>query len=221
MGTAPTEPTCSPRWQRRSDARPGEILAAALDQFVERGFAATRMDEIAQRAGVTKGTLYLYFPSKEALFRAAVEDSIFPVLAEGERLVQEHVGPSAELFRQVMRRWWQTVGNSSLACLPKLMSGEAANFPALAEFYVNEVIHRGRRIFAAVLERGIERGEFRPLDIALAVRLAQAPLINAITYRFSLLPYDSEPWDFEAYIELHADTFLRGIAARDQNEEDE
>lgn len=201
------------RWERRSEARPAEIVEAALEVFVERGYAASRMEEIAERAGVTKGTVYLYFKGKEDLFRAVVHETVVPNLEVGERLVAEHTGSAAELFRTLVRRWWAVSGETRLACMPKLIMSESAHFPALATFYVDEVIHRGRRLFAAVIRRGIEQGEFRDdLDVAYAVRLALGSLTGALTYRHSLLPYDSEPWDFGRYVELHIDIFLRGIA---------
>jgi AcrR family transcriptional regulator len=202
----------SRRWRRRSEARPGEILDAALDLFVEKGFSAARMEEIAQRAGVTKGTVYLYYDSKDALFRAVVQDTVLPVLAEGERFVAEWKGSARDLFAEVIRRWWAGVQQPRFACL-KLITGEAANFPELARFYVHEVVHRGRRLFESVLRLGIERGEFRAdLDLPTVGRLAVAPLLNAALYKHSLLVHDDEPFDFDAYVQLHIDLFLCGIA---------
>jgi AcrR family transcriptional regulator len=111
-GTHNTDEQDGPRWRRRSEARPGEIVEAALDLFVEKGFAATKMDEIAKRAGVTKGTVYLYFPSKEDLFRAVVEEMMGPNIEAGERLVAEHEGTATDLLRKLILAWWELVGNS-------------------------------------------------------------------------------------------------------------
>jgi AcrR family transcriptional regulator len=202
----------TPRWRRRSEARPGEIVRAALDVFVEKGFAAARMDEIAKRAGVTKGTVYLYFPSKEDLFRAVVEDLMGPNIETGERLVADHVGPTAELLRELVVGWWRLVGSNKVACLSKLMTGESSNFPHLAQYFVEKVVVRGRRIFEAALQRGIDRGEFRPVPLHDAARLAVAPLVHASIYQRSMLPYDNEPWDMDRYLDLHIELFLRGLA---------
>jgi AcrR family transcriptional regulator len=202
----------APRWRRRAEARPGEIIEAALELFGEKGFAATSMQEIARRAGVTKGTLYLYFPSKEELFHAVVQETLVPALVLGEQRVAEATESTPELFREMIWRWWARYDDPRAACLPKLLMAEAANFPELATFYVDTVIHRGRKIIAKVIERGIERGEFRAVDVPTAVRLALAPLLSLGSYRRSLLPYDSEPWEAEPYIELHIETFLRGMA---------
>ena len=101
-----------PRWTRRKDARPDEIIAAALDLFVERGFATTRLDDVATRAGVSKGTLYLYFENKEDLFKAVVRGNIVPVLLHGEQLLKDFSGSSADLVRQLVRGWWEMTGSS-------------------------------------------------------------------------------------------------------------
>lgn len=202
----------APRWRRRSEERPGEIVQAALDLFVEKGFAAARMDEIAKRAGVTKGTVYLYFPSKDDLFRAVVHDLLGPNLDAGERLVAEHTGTSAELMRDLMVKWWELVGQSRLACLSKLLTSESSNFPNLVQYYMDEVVVRARRIFEAAIARGIDSGEFRPLPLTDTARLAIAPLVHASMYTRSFLPYDPAGWDMEAYLNLHVDLFLRGIA---------
>jgi AcrR family transcriptional regulator len=206
------------RWRRRADARPGEILDAAVEVFVENGFAATRMEQIAQRAGVTKGTVYLYYAGKEELFRAVVQDTVLPVLAEGERFVAEWQGSSRDLFAAMIHRWWTGIQEPRFACL-KLITAEASKFPEAARYYVDEVVHRGRRLFESVLRRGIDSGEFRAdLDLAAAGRLAVAPLLNAALYKNSLLRYDDEPFDFDAYVGLHIDLFLCGIA-RDVSKE--
>ena len=204
----------NPRWRRRAEARPGEILDAAMELFVEKGFAGTRMEEIAQRAGVTKGTVYLYFESKEALFRTVVQDNMIPSLEEGERTVAEWTGTSAALLAELMRRKWLLISRSRLNCVPKLMTSEAANFPELARFYMEEVVHRGRRVMESVLRRGIERGEFRrDLDVRTAVRVIQSPLLNAAVHMQSLQRFDEEALDLDVFFDVAIDIILRGIAA--------
>src|SRR5882762_2309835 len=197
-----------PRWQRRKEARPAEIVAAALDVFVERGFATTKLEEVARRAGVTKGTVYLYFESKEALFKAVVRETIVPIFARGEQLVAEYRGSAANLFGELVRKWWELIGETSLSGIPKLMMAEAGNFPVLARFYYDEVISRGNRLMASVLERGIKNGEFRRLD----VKLAMAPLLHAANWRHSFALCTPEGLDIAKYLDHHIDIFLRGIA---------
>lgn len=201
-----------PRWQRRKEARPAEIVSAALAVFVERGFAATKLEEVARRAGVTKGTVYLYFESKEALFKAMVRETIVPIFARGEQMVAEHRGSSADLLTQLMRKWWERIGETSLSGIPKLMMAEAVNFPVLARFYYDEVVSRGHRLMASVLERGIKSGEFRPLDVKVTVKLAMAPLVHAANWRHSFALCTPEGLDIVTYLDHHIRIFLRGIA---------
>src|SRR5204862_1200115 len=110
-----------PRWRRRKDARPEEIVSAALEVFADRGFAATTLEDVAKRAGVTKGTIYLYFDSKEALFKALIRETIVPVIAQGEALAQSFTGSARELLERLVREYWRLVGETSLAGIPKLM----------------------------------------------------------------------------------------------------
>jgi len=123
-----------PRWERRKDARPGELAAAALELFVERGFAATRLDDVAKRAGVSKGTLYLYFDSKDDLFKAVVREGIVSRIVEFEDRMRAYEGSSADLMTLLVKTWWQKIGSTKLAGITKLMMSEAANFQELARF---------------------------------------------------------------------------------------
>ena len=203
-----------PRWQRRKEARPAEIVAAALEVFVERGFAATKLEEVARRAGVTKGTVYLYFENKDALFKAVVRETILPIFARGEEMVAAHRGSAADLFGQLVRKWWELIGETRLSGIPKLMMAEAVNFPVLARFYYDEVIIRGHRLMASVLELGIKSGEFRKVDVKIAVRLAMAPLLHATNWRHSFALCTPDGLDVAGYLDHHVRIFLRGIATQ-------
>src|SRR3989449_4338039 len=149
----PSKRQSKPRWKRRKDARPGEIVAAALEVFGERGFAATKLADVARRAGVTKGTVYLYFDSKEALFKAVVRETIVPVIAQGEALAQSFTGSARELVERLVREYWRLVGGTALARIPKLMMAETATFPGLTRFYYDEVVTPRHRPMARVVER--------------------------------------------------------------------
>ncbi len=202
--------------RRRKDARPAELLAAALDVFVERGFAAARLEEIAARAGVAKGTLYLYYENKEALFRAVVEHAILPLLDEGEAMLARGGDDPARLLREMIERWWQEVGNTKLAGIPKLVIAEAANFPTVAQFYFDNVIDRGRRLLGAVLQRGVEQGVFRPLAPELACQVMLAPVLMANIWRQSLAFCEPREPDWDAYIATHIDIVMNGLLPRAQ-----
>lgn len=206
--TARTEP----RFERRKDARPGEILAAALELFVERGFAATRLEDVAQRAGVSKGTVYLYFDGKEELFKAVVRSGIVRAIEEAEQTVAGYQGSSAELLRALVAGWWQYIGSTKLSGIPKLMISEAQNFPELARFYYAEVIQRGSRLFETAIGRGIARGEFRPVNVDHTVRAVMAPLIMRTILQHSFLPCaGGDSFDAPAYFDSMLDLVLNGL----------
>jgi AcrR family transcriptional regulator len=207
-----TKRKSGPRWKRRKDARPGEIVAAALDVFVERGFAATTLADVARRAGVTKGTVYLYFESKEALFKAVVRETIVPVIAQGEALARSFTGSARELLEQLVREYWRLVGETPLAGIPKLMMAEAATFPDLTRFYYEEVVTRGHRLMAGVIERGITNGEFRPVDVATAAKLAMSPLMHAVVARRAFAPCMPEGFNVQTYLDTHIELYLHGIS---------
>src|SRR5262249_21205413 len=124
--TSPSKPAVSRR-RRMPEARPADILRAALDAFVENGFAATRLEDIAERAGVSKGTLYLYFESKEALFKAVIRETIVPVVERAEQQVEAFSGSSRDLFALTLRGWWSALSESRMTGLPKLVLAEATN----------------------------------------------------------------------------------------------
>jgi AcrR family transcriptional regulator len=202
----------SPRWRRRKEARPQELTAAALELFVRQGFSATRVADIARQAGVTPGTVYVYFDNKEALLKAVVYESMVPVLAYANRRIEEYEGTARELLTELVHGWWELIGDSRFAGIPRLIAVEASHFPDLARFYMTEVVERGRGIFTRVFELGIERGEFRPVDLDYAARLAMAPLQYAFIHEYSLRPFDPNPYDIPAYLDRHISFLLDGIA---------
>src|ERR671931_273081 len=196
-----------PRWRRRKNARPEEIISAALEVFADRGFAATKLEDVARRAGVTKGTIYLYFENKEALFKALVRETIVPVIAQGEALAQSFTGSARELVERLVREYWRLVGETSLAGIPKLMIAEAGNFPELARFYYEEVVTRGHRLMAGVIERGVKNGEFRPLDLTIAAELAMSPLMHAVVAKRAFSSCMPEGFDVQSYLDTHIDLY--------------
>lgn len=202
--------TSHPR-QRRKEARPGELTAAALQLFVEKGFTATRLDDVAARAGVSKGTLYLYFDSKEALFKAVIEEGMLPVLDAGDDMIDNFQGSASELLRKLTAFWWQLIGNTPLGGVPKLMISESGNFPTLAQFYHDTVIVRGRSLMRRVLQRGIDGGEFRKLDIELLIDLIFAPVLMMMIWRYSLGSCGCVSHDPETYLATHLDLALHGL----------
>ncbi len=199
------------RWVRRKEARPQELLAAALDLFVERGYAATRLEDVAAQAGVSKGTLYLYFTNKEELFKAVVRENVVPVLGEAESIVDAFEGGSAELFREIMLGWWERIGNTKLSGISKLLMAESSNFPEVARFYHEEVISRGNAMITRVLERGVKRGEFRPIDTTQAMNVVVAPMVMLMLWKHSLGACGVKEIAPQDYLNCFLDLFLNGL----------
>ena len=200
-----------PRWERRKDARPQELLAAALDLFVERGFASTRLEDVARRAGVSKGTLYLYFTNKEELFKAVVRENIVPALGEAEDIISTFDGHSAELLRCVIMGWWERLGATKASGIIKLVMAEAGNFPDLALFYQEEVIARSTRMISSMFERAVTRGEFRAVDVAVMTQVLIAPMLMLITWKHSVGPCNQGQLDPMAFLESFLDMALHGL----------
>ncbi|HXF95919.1 MAG TPA: TetR/AcrR family transcriptional regulator [Gemmatimonadales bacterium] len=203
----------SPRWHRRKNARPEEILEAALEVFAARGYAATRLEEVARRAGVSKGTIYLYFPGKEALFKAAVRRGLVPNIARAEALARGHAESASDALRALAHAVWDLVGESHLSGIPKLIIAEAANFPELARFYWAEVAGRALGLIGSLIEQGMARGEFRRVDPRFATLALMGPVFFAVLFKHSLHPVSGLNLDFRAFLDFHLDNFLRGLAA--------
>jgi TetR/AcrR family transcriptional regulator len=199
--------------ERRKEARPGELLAAALELFVEKGYAATKAEEVARHAGVSKGTLFLYFASKEELFKAVVRESIAGRFPEWNAEFVAFSGSTAELLRHFMTMWWARVGATKASGITKLMMSEASNFPELAAFYQKEVIEPGYELIRRILQRGVERGEFRPIDMKYGVYIVLAPMIFLMTWKHSLgaCAGAPEPLVPEDYLAAQVDAILHGL----------
>ncbi len=197
--------------RRRKEARPQELTAAALALFVEKGFAATRLEEVAARAGVSKGTLYLYFDSKEALFKAVIQEGVVPVLAEGEALLDEHDDPVV-LLRAILFGWWERIGSTELGGVVKLMLSEARNFPEVATFYNEAVIQRGLALIRSAVVRGISRGVFRPIDLDSIGTILVAPLMHLALWRNSFGACCGPTiGGIDRYLDCYFDLILNGL----------
>jgi AcrR family transcriptional regulator len=172
MTSTPTENhVIEPRRRRDPDGRPHQILDAALDTFGAKGFAAARLDDIAQQAGVAKGTIYLYFPTKEDLFKAVVRREIVGRIEEGERLQADQKDLSARDFLQrFLGKYWDNTQAAHSLHMLRMVLGELHRYPELARFYGDEVVSRAWNLIASIVQRGVDRGEFRPVDPMLAAR---------------------------------------------------
>ncbi|MCB1942547.1 MAG: TetR/AcrR family transcriptional regulator [Candidatus Accumulibacter sp.] len=196
--------------RRRKEARPSELTAAALALFGEKGFAATRLDDVAARAGVSKGTLYLYFDSKEALFRAVVEEGMVAALAAAEQRLSGFQGSASELLHQLLFGWWEQIGRTPMAGVTKLIACESRNFPEVAQYYHERVIKRGRALLRTTLERGVASGEFDAVDIETAIDVIMAPLLMLAISRFSL-SFCCQETTPDAYLRTHFELLVHGL----------
>ncbi len=204
---------------RRKEARPAELLDAALELFVEKGFAAARVEEVAARAGVSKGTLFLYFPSKEILFMEVVRRNIAGRIVEWNAQFETFEGSTAEMLRLAMRQWWEQLGATKASGIIKLVIGEARNFPEIAQFYQHEVIEPGHELMRRVLQRGIDQGEFRPVNLDYAIYSVIAPMIFLIMWKHSMAPClaghgPAATLDPLEYVHSQVDILLSGLMVR-------
>jgi len=206
-------PLAAPLRQRRKEARPQELLDAALELFVEKGFSATRSDEVAERAGVSKGTLYLYYPSKEELLKAVIQQNLGQIIAQGTGIVDEFQGPTAELLSMLMNLWWDRVGNTPAGGIHKIMMSEVRNFPEIAQFYRDEIIQPATDLLGRTLQRGIDRGEFRALPVVEVTQALFAPLIFMALHKhsFGACPAEGLSMNCDGVIETHIDLMLNGL----------
>jgi TetR/AcrR family transcriptional regulator len=206
-------PLIKPR-QRRKAARPQELLEAGLRLFLRKGLAGTRIEDVAREAGASKGTLYLYYPSKDDLFKAVVRHYLTQVIVEAGNIADVHDGPSAALLHQLASTWWLRIGSSEAAGLVVLLMNEAAAFPELTQFYMDEVLAPTHALLQRVLERGMARGEFRSLDINSVAHGLIAPVQFLILYKrcTSVCAVNPVPMDPERFLDLQIDMLLNGLA---------
>lgn len=204
-GASPAPP---PR-RRRKDERPGEIATAALRVFAEKGFAAARLEDVAERAGTSKGTIYLYYPTKEALFEAVVRDAFGPVLQRSGEAVVNPDMTCEQVLRFVIGTMYREIVGTERREILRMLIAESSRFPALVEFYHREAISRGKALMRAVLARGVASGEFRPTLAAEYPEVVMAPVVLAGIW--TLVFQHVEPLKLDAYIDAHLELVLNAL----------
>jgi AcrR family transcriptional regulator len=201
----------APRWERRAEDRPREICAAALQVFADKGFAAAKLDEIALRAGVSKGTLYLYFKDKEDLFRAVVRDTIAPNIEVVRGLVSAAQLPFAEVVRTVLPRFADMTMKAPIGPVAKMVIGESRNFPELAKVWHDEVVSKAIGLIAGLIDQAQKRGEVRPGDPRLYAFSLMGPMVLGVLWRETLQPVGGDPLDLPQLARQHCETILTGL----------
>lgn len=197
--------------QRRKEARPAELAAAALELFVEKGFAATRLEDVAARAGVGKGTVYLYFESKEALFKAAIEAAMTPAVEAAEALVACDKLSASDRLREFVFGWWRMVASTPAGGLPKLLIAESGNFPEVARWHYETIIRRAMRALSGIVEAGIVRGEFRPMPVEVATRVIFSPMFAYIVWARAFDDTMSDLPEPQLFLEGALDILINGL----------
>jgi len=206
----------SPTRERRRQHRLAEILEAGFEEFAQRGYAATRLEDVGQRVSLTRGAIYLYFKDKEELFRAVVRSVIQPVLQQARSVTKSFDGPLEELLRLLLMTFYREIAQDRRRSrLLRVLVAEGPNFPELTEFYYREVIQHGIGCFKSVIKRGIDRGEFRPCLVRDFPQAIMAPVIAAVIW--SLLFGKSHPLDLERYSLAHFDLLMNGLKAHTRN----
>jgi TetR/AcrR family transcriptional regulator len=190
------------------------LLAAALDLFVEKGYAATRVEEVAQRAGVSKGTLFLYFATKEALFTAVVHENLGKQVAHWDAAIDQFEGSSAALVHASLLGWWHRVGSTKASGITRLVHSEAQNFPEIAAYYQEHFSRPGLALMRRILARGISRGEFRPIDPTAGAYALLGIIIFMAMWKHTraLFLEPGAVLDPEAHIAQQVDIVLNGFA---------
>ncbi len=202
----------SGRRRRRNEARPSEIVAAALTVFSERGFAAARLDDVAERAGIAKGTIYLYFATKEELFEAVVREAISPVLDRMSGALALPDISCRELVEHIIRTMYAQIVATERREILRLLVAEAKRFPNLVSFYHREVISRGKAIASEILRRGVASGEFRDGPASRTPEVVIGPAILAAVWK---LVFEAiEPMDLEEMMIAHLDLVFGGLAKK-------
>ncbi len=203
--------TGQPKWRRRKEARPAEIVEAAFAVFGEKGFAAARLDDIAARAGVSKGALYLYFETKEALFRAVVHDMVAPNVAALTGFAETFPGTFAELVRMMLPRAAQVLVATGAGRVVKMVVGEGRNVPELAQAWHDEIILPALSVMRRRIERGQAAGELRAGDARYYAYSLMGPMLLGVIWREVMEPVGAEPVDLEALATQHVEAVLKGL----------
>ena len=204
-------PLGEPKFRRRKAARPGEIVDAALAVFAEKGFAAARLDEIAARAGVSKGALYLYFETKEEIFRAVVDQAIAPNMLAIRTVIAAHPGPFPDLLRLFGERIGALINTLPLGGVVKMVIGEARNFPEIARVWHDELVAHALGAMTDAIRAAQARGEIRPGDPRIFAVQLIAPMLMGVIWRETFVPVGAEPFDLPALVRQHIETMLAGL----------
>lgn len=200
-----------PKWRRRKETRPADIAAAALSVFAEKGFAGARIEEIAKRAGISKGTLYLYYHGKAELFRAVVREVVIPNVDSVRAAFLAADMPFATVLRRLLPTFAEIVTRVPVGAVAKMVIGESRNFPELAKVWHDEVIGKSLGLIATLVERAQAKGEVRPGDPRTHAFSIMGPMLISVLWRETFTPVGGATLDLPAIARQHAETVLAGL----------
>jgi len=206
-----------PKFKRRADARPDEVLDAALQLFMSTGFEATRVEDIAKIAGISKATVYLYFPSKIALLEGLVRRSISPLVKSAESAMATFDGSALDALKLGLSIACSKLVEPKVVAVPVIVLREGNRFPEIARLYFSEVVAHILPSLIAVVERGIARGEFREVDPELTVRNIVGPLMFHFLAAMVFNIGDISPDGLRRFLENHLDVLLNGLHKGSEN----
>jgi AcrR family transcriptional regulator len=202
-----------PKFRRRAEARPDEVLDAALELFIENGFAATRVEDIARRAGLSKGAVYLYFSSKEQILEGIVRRAVVPIAEHALSFVRNYEGDPRTVITLVLKMVGGKLSDPKLLAIPKVIFRELAGFPELAQMYRREVLDQVIPVIEDLLRRGIDQGYLRPVDPELTIRSIIGPVIIHVAMQevFGIQPRDG--FAIDRLIDNHLAILFDGLSA--------
>jgi AcrR family transcriptional regulator len=201
--------TKTPRGRRGKSGRSDDILNAALAEFSDKGFDATRMDDVAKKAGISKGTVYLYFDSKEKLFEGVIRRWVVPRVAAVESMLETHQGPVEDLLRGQVLSIYREMTGVGLSQILRLLIAEGPRFPHLVDFYFETVITRGLSVLSRTIALGVERGEFRSTLLPDYPQTVMAPAMVATIWK--LLFETHQTLDVDRMFATHFDILMHGL----------
>jgi AcrR family transcriptional regulator len=199
------------KWRRRKEARPGEIVEAALAEFAEKGFAAAKLDDVARRAGISKPTLYLYFETKEEIFRAVARAAVASLLETLEGQAENSDAPFAELAPRLLSRVAGMMASGRVPAIARMVIGESRNFPDLARIWHDDVVASVIGMLTGIITRAQARGEVAPGDPRLHAFSLMGPMIMAMLFREVFGGVAADPPDLQALADQHGHTALHGL----------
>lgn len=202
-----------PTWRRRADERPDEILTAALDEFIAKGFDSARIEDIAAQAGLSKGAVYLYFDSKEALLRALIERELAPHVAGIAALAGAETADPKAALAIALERAVTVVANPRIFAVPRLVISIAARFPEIRDHYRRAIVEPARATVERLIERGIKAGQFRAVDPTAATRTIIGPLLFEALWTH-VLAGETAFADPAQFVRGQIDMLVNGLGAR-------